>query len=220
MRLESGAFVKDYEDANKEVEQAVQMSVPEVVSEDPRFMERAPPPLSEEFPDGSRIFFLGEHAYGVAAQVSGTTEDSLSVVLAVRCPSPPHIFAVSDPSLLQFSPSDKSENEKFKSVVMNRLPTHYYPAFTVAEMLHISSRAISRITSSFMVLTSDNQKVNLGLSLKFEGKGQKVLEYSKKDGKFWEFSDKAVGLLREYRVRVFCFLVPTSGQAVKCFVVL
>lgn len=83
-RLESGAFVKDYEEASKEVEQAVQMSVAEVISEDPRYMERVPPPLSEEFPDGSRIFFLGEHAYGVAAQVSGTTEDSLSVVLAVR----------------------------------------------------------------------------------------------------------------------------------------
>ena len=82
-RLESGAFVKDYEDASKEVEQAVQMSVPEVVFEDPRFMEKPPPPLSEEFPEGSRIFFLGEHAYGVAAQVSGTTEDTLSVVLAV-----------------------------------------------------------------------------------------------------------------------------------------
>lgn len=83
-RLENGAFVKDYEEAQKEIEQAVQMSVPEVVSEDPRYAERAPPPLSEEFPEGSRIFFLGEHAYGVAAQVSGTTEDSLSVVLAVR----------------------------------------------------------------------------------------------------------------------------------------
>lgn len=83
-RLENGAFVKDYEEASRETEQAVQMSVPEVVSEDPRYMERAPPPLSEEFPEGSRIFFLGEHAYGVAAQVSGTTEDSLSVVLAVR----------------------------------------------------------------------------------------------------------------------------------------
>lgn len=51
--------------------------------EDPRFVERAAPKLEDEFPEGSRIFFLGEHAYGVAAQVSGTTDDSLSVVLAV-----------------------------------------------------------------------------------------------------------------------------------------
>lgn len=82
-RLESGALVKDYEGPQKEVEQAVQMAVSEVASEDPRFMEREPPPLSEEFPEGSRIFFLGEHAYGVAAQVSATTQESLSVILAV-----------------------------------------------------------------------------------------------------------------------------------------
>ena len=82
-RLETGAFVKDYEGANKEMEQAVQLAVPEVVSEDPRFAEKEPPPLSEEFPEGSKVFFLGEHAYGVAAQVHGTTTDSLSVVLAV-----------------------------------------------------------------------------------------------------------------------------------------
>lgn len=83
-RLETGAFVKDYEGPDKEVEQAVQMCLLEVASEDPRYLERAAPPLSEEFPEGSKIFFLGEHAYGVAAQVSATTETSLSVILAVR----------------------------------------------------------------------------------------------------------------------------------------
>ena len=61
----------------------MQMCLPEVASEGPRFLEREAPKLSEEFPEGSKIFFLGEHAYGVAAQVSATTETS-SVVLAVR----------------------------------------------------------------------------------------------------------------------------------------
>ena len=83
-RLESGALVKDYEGPDKELEQAVQMCLPEVASEDPRFLEREAPKLSEEFPEGSKIFFLGEHAYGVAAQVSATTETTLSVILAVR----------------------------------------------------------------------------------------------------------------------------------------
>ena len=83
MRLDTGAFVKDYEGSDKEVEQAVQMAVSEVNSEDPRYLEKEAPPLSEEFPEGSKVFFLGEHAYGVAAQVFGTTEDTLSVNLAV-----------------------------------------------------------------------------------------------------------------------------------------
>ena len=88
----------------------------------------------------------------------------------------------------------------------------YYPSFQVAEKIGVSGRALSRITSSFMVLTSDNQKVNLGLSLKFEGKGMKVLDYSRKSGgsggghwrdrRVWEFSDKAVDLLQEYKVRL------------------
>lgn len=83
-RLDDGALVKDYEGFDKETEQAVQMAVTEVSSEDPRYQERPAPPLSEEFPEGSKVFFLGEHAYGVAAQVSETTKDKLSIILAVR----------------------------------------------------------------------------------------------------------------------------------------
>jgi 5'-3' exoribonuclease 1 len=85
-RLESGAFVKDYEGPDKELEQAVQMCLSEVASEDLRFLEREAPKLSDEFPEGSKVFFLGEHAYGVAAQVSATTETTLSVILAVCNP--------------------------------------------------------------------------------------------------------------------------------------
>jgi 5'-3' exoribonuclease 1 len=60
------------------------MTLSEIPSEDPRYAERAAPPLSEEFPEGSKVFFLGEHAYGVAAQVSAATDNTLAVVLAVR----------------------------------------------------------------------------------------------------------------------------------------
>jgi 5'-3' exoribonuclease 1 len=87
--METGAFVKDYDTADRETEHAVQMAVAEVTSEDPRFLERDAPPLSEEFPEGSKIFFLGEHAYGVAAQVSATTETTLSVILAVSVATRP-----------------------------------------------------------------------------------------------------------------------------------
>lgn len=85
-RLDTGAFIKDYEGADKEFEQAVQLVLPEVISEDPRFLEQGAPPLSEEFPAGTKVFFLGEHAYGVAAQVQDTTESAISVVLAVSAP--------------------------------------------------------------------------------------------------------------------------------------
>jgi hypothetical protein len=83
-RLDDGSFVKDFEGAEGESEHAVQMTLSKVASEDPRFMERPAPPLAEEFPEGSNLFFLGEHAYGVAAKVSAATDSTLSIMIAVR----------------------------------------------------------------------------------------------------------------------------------------
>ena len=159
-------------------------------SEDPRYAERPAPPLSEEFPEGSKIFFLGEHAYGVAAQVNKTEEKerTLSVILA-------------------FFPSDKSEQIKFKEIVeASSLPSSnsgvsYVPSYIAANQVNLSGRALSKITSSFMVITSDNQKHNLGLCLKYEAKSLKVIGYTRKDkegGRHWEFSQKALALIREY----------------------
>ncbi|KAL4244297.1 5'-3' exoribonuclease 1 [Abortiporus biennis] len=179
-RLDNGALVKDYEDQDKELEQAVQMTVAEVSSEDPRFAEKEAPPLSEEFPEESKVFFLGEHAYGVAAQVSATTKETLSIILA-------------------FFPSEATENAKFKEIVTHRAAGQYFPSFKTAEMLGINGMAVAKITSSFMVITSEGRKENLGLSLKFDAKGLKVIDYSRKDGRHWEFSEKAVSLLREYK---------------------
>lgn len=110
-RLDTGAFIKDYEGPEKEIDQAVQMTLSEVASENPPFAEKEVPPLSGEFPEGSKIFFLGEHAYGVAAQVSSATEKTLSVILA-------------------FFPSHKAENDKFKSIVQNRVSGKYFPSIS------------------------------------------------------------------------------------------
>ena len=100
--MESGALIKDYEGPDKEIEQAVQMVLSDIASEDPRFLEKDAPPLSEEFPDGTNIFFLGEHAYGVAAQVSSATDSALSVVLAVCCHALNMMHFPSDLSVLPF----------------------------------------------------------------------------------------------------------------------
>lgn len=51
-----------------------------------------------------------------------------------------------------------------------------------------------------MVLGTDNSKTNLGLCLKYDAKGLKVMGYTRKGGRSWEYSDRAVGLVREYRV--------------------
>ena len=108
-------------------------------------------------------------------------------------------------SISQFFPSEKAEIDRFKDIVLDRKTTRYYNSFKAAEIVGISGRALGKITSSFMVITSDNQKTNLGLSLKFEAKSLKVIGYSKKEGRNWQYSEKAVELLVEYKVSVsFC----------------
>lgn len=46
----------------------------------------------------------------------------------------------------------------------------------------------------------DRQKTSIGLSLKFEAKGLKVVDYTRKEGRYWEYSEKAVELIKEYKV--------------------
>lgn len=75
----------------------------------------------------------------------------------------------------------------------------YLPSYTVAEMVGISGHVLSKITASMMVLAG-GQKTNIGLSLKFEAKGLKVIGYSRKNGRFWEFSEKAIELIKDYKV--------------------
>jgi 5'-3' exoribonuclease 1 len=65
-----------------------------------------------------------------------------------------------------------------------------------------------------MVLTSDHQKNNLGLSIKFEAKSLKVVDYSRKNARYWEFSEKAVDLIREYKVRLF--KLPLNYDSINC----
>lgn len=65
----------------------------------------------------------------------------------------------------------------------------------------ISPRALSKIASSYMVVGRDKQKTNIGLSLKFGAKALKVVDYTKMDGRYWEYSEKAVGLIKEYKVK-------------------
>ena len=81
----------------------------------------------------------------------------------------------------------------------NQVALKYYPSFKVAEMTGISGHALSKVTSSFMVFDGKS-KINLGLSLKFEAKSLKVIGYSRKNDRFWEFSEKAIALIKEYKV--------------------
>jgi 5'-3' exoribonuclease 1 len=85
----------------------------------------------------------------------------------------------------------------------------YSPSYIVAKRLCISSYTLSKLTASLHVRSNSNeqksdQRVNLGLNLKFETKKQKVLGYTRKnkikDKDGWEYSEKAIQILEEYKV--------------------
>lgn len=116
--MEDGALTKEYVSADKEVEQAVQMAVQQITFEDERYLvrqvlaynknvpylayckqEKDPPSLNIEYPVGTRVIFLGEHAYGRAAQVTGINGTSLSIQIAVSLTSPVRRCAGTDSCL-------------------------------------------------------------------------------------------------------------------------
>lgn len=68
-------------------------------------------------------------------------------------------------------------------------------------MLGLHPLVLSKITSAFSVSALGLPRLNLGLNLKFESKKLKVLGYSRKSDKGWEFSDKAIALLSEYMTK-------------------
>lgn len=46
---------------------------------------------------------------------------------------------------------------------------------------------------------SDGSKTNIGLSLKFESKGQKVLGWTRRNDRGWEYSELTASALERYK---------------------
>lgn len=66
----------------------------------------------------------------------------------------------------------------------------------------MSALALSKLTSGLMMEVSGaSGRVNVGLNLKFEAKSQKVLGYAQRSEHGWEFSEKAIALVQEYKDR-------------------
>ena len=88
-----------------------------------------------------------------------------------------------------------------KRIIWDQAREKYYPSYEVAKIVGLSSKAISKLTSSVMAVDGQRPgKVNLGLSVKFEARAQKVVGYSRKMDRYWEFSQKTVALIKEYKV--------------------
>ena len=182
IKTDEGATMKEYGDIpGMETDYASQIVVDEVVNEDERFIEKSALPLEEEFPIKSVGFFLGEFNYGRPLEVAGYINGKLEIWLAAL---------------------EKREPDFAHRIIQNaQRGDHYLPSYMVAKQLELHPLTLSKITSSYFVQTIGSLRVNLGLNLKFEGKKQKVLGYSRKSQTGWEFSQAAVLLIVEYMTK-------------------
>lgn len=180
-KTDSGSTIKEYARIEGiETDYASQMVVEEVANEDPRFLEHAALPIEEEFPVGSRAFFLGEFNYGRPLEVVGHTNNKADVWVSTVSAKIPDFGRQIAMDADRLSP--------------------YSPSYAVAKMLGLNPLVLSKITSSFQVVLDEN-RVNLGLNLKFEAKKLKVLGYSRKNDRGWEYSEKAIQLIQQYMLK-------------------
>ncbi|EXJ60448.1 alkaline phosphatase D [Cladophialophora yegresii CBS 114405] len=180
-KLDDGSTVKEFaEMPGLETIHATQVVVENVISEDVRFIEQAALPIEEEFPEGTNAFFLGDYAYGRPLSVVGHENGK------AKC-----LIALSKGSQVEFGRDIARQAERLSP---------YVPSYQIAQSLSLNALALAKITSSFSVRV-DDQRVNLGLNLKFEAKKLKVLGYSRKRGSGWEFSQAAIQLIQQYMIR-------------------
>lgn len=192
-KTDEGASIKEYAHIpGLEMDYATQMIVEEVISEDQRFLEKAAIPIEEEFPVNSNAFFMGEYNYGRPVHVIGHTSGKVDIWVAAQ----------------------QGKISEFGRAVVAQADhlTPYTPSFAVARTLGLNPLVLSKITSAFQVIVDDN-RVNVGLNLKFEAKGLKVLGYSRKAASGWEFSQKAIQLLQQYMVKFPEFIAGIQRNA-------
>ncbi len=180
-KTDDGATIKEFAPIpGIETEYASQIIVENVISPDQRFIEQAALPVEQEFPVGSRAFFLGEFNYGRVLEVIGHSGNKVAVKISTSAAKVP-----------EFGRQLVADADRY---------TPYSPSFSVAKVLGLNPLVLSKLTSSFQVNVNDS-RVNLGLNLKFEAKKLKVLGYSRRGDTGWEFSEKAIQLIRLYMVK-------------------
>ena len=178
VRTQKGAYVKSFHDEADVF--PMQLIVENVVNEDERYASRPPVPIEEEFPIGLPVVFLGAFAYGAPAIVMGYTGDKLNVLIQ-------KIQSALEPDI----------GRKRYNIENKEIP--YVASYDAAKILGINGLLLSKITGSFMLRDRGMSKVNIGLDLKFDVRRLKVLGYTRKNGKFWEYSPLAIDLIKEYK---------------------
>ncbi|KAI8099060.1 exoribonuclease 1 [Halteromyces radiatus] len=197
-RTEEGALIKEYVSPAQEEVVPVQAAVMKVVNEDPRTKEHKAPPVSIGYPINSKIFLLGGGGrYGTMGTITGHSQNNLDIQMVVPVLSPRELT----------QPTFGIEARSHQDQV-----SQYMSSFVLAEAVKINALTLSKITSSLQIMDRNAQKVNVGLSLKFEARQQKVIGYTRKNGAgHWEYSSKAAALIKDYVTTFPEFIVLVQG---------
>lgn len=180
-KTNDGATIKEFAVMpGIETEYASQVVVEDVISPDQRFIEHDALPVEQEFTIGLRAFFLGDFNYGRVLEVTGHSGNKVAIKISTAAAKVP-----------EFGRQVVADAER---------RTPFSPSFSVAKVLGLNPLVLSKLTSSFQV-NVDDSRVNLGLNLKFEAKKLKVLGYSRRGQTGWEFSEKAIQLIRLYMIK-------------------
>ncbi|XP_050991492.1 5'-3' exoribonuclease 1 isoform X2 [Labeo rohita] len=161
--------------------------------------------LEELFPLGTVVFMVGNPYYGAMGDVQDSSdvisEGRVRVVFSVPCE--PQLDAL-------------IQNQHKYSV-------KYSPGYVLASRLGITSYLVSRFSGSIFIGRGSKknphgeQKVNVGLNLKFNKKNEEVPGYTKRTEKEWLYSAAVEELLAEYLERfseLFDFIARNSHDDV------
>ncbi|XP_048018575.1 5'-3' exoribonuclease 1 isoform X1 [Megalobrama amblycephala] len=161
--------------------------------------------LEELFPPGTAVFMVGNPYYGAMGDVQDSSdvisEGRVRVVFSVPCE--PQLDAL-------------IQNQHKYSV-------KYCPGYVLASRLGITSYLVSRFSGSIFIGRGSKknphgeQKVNVGLNLKFNKKNEEVPGYTKRTEKEWLYSAAVEELLAEYLERfseVFDYVARNSHDDV------
>lgn len=158
----------------------VQLIVNEIDSVDERFREKELSPIEDEFPVDSDVLFLGNQSYGGRGKVVEYV-DQQNVIISLE-----RISAENEPMY------------GLQAAVREKHALRYHSSQDAARILKIHPRFFSKFTSRMMVSNAAGERKTVGVNLKSVKKGLKTLGYSRTNGTYWEFSDIAINLVREY----------------------
>ncbi|KAG1673590.1 5'-3' exoribonuclease 1 [Nymphon striatum] len=144
--------------------------------------------IEEIFPAKSTVFMLVHPHYGYRGEVVNIEKET-------KCKIRVKVFLTEEPDIGYILKQQK------------RLSDRYYPGYVVAKNVNRSSHLISRITGSMFIIpimrqnhveNASENRINIGLNLKFNKKNEEVPGFTKRSEGTWLYSNQSIDLIDEY----------------------